>query len=93
MNVATWSIGMSDEQDQLTRLIQERLRITGDGVVLVMPDKDLEAVGEQCLIATHGVSDRKTFGKVCMQTVLGILLRPALNKNFVLSSDNTQPVS
>lgn len=58
-----------------SREVAPHVRVVGgDDVVIDAPDSLLEEVGESCMIATHGVSDIKTFGRACAHAVASILL-------------------
>lgn len=67
----------NDTAARSSREVAPHVRVVGgDDVVIDAPDSLIEEVGENCMIATHGVSDIKTFGRACALVVASLLLRP-----------------
>ena len=64
------------ETATLASRLETHLRRRGDDVVVVAPDSELEVVGEEIMIATHGVSDVKKLGHIALAVAARFFTRP-----------------
>lgn len=64
---------MKTEALELSEFLETYTRRSGEEIFILLPDSDLEEIGEDCLIVTHGTIDRKTVGRAVLQTVINYL--------------------
>jgi broad specificity polyphosphatase/5'/3'-nucleotidase SurE len=70
--------GDSETATTLASRLERHLRRRGDDVVVVAPDAELEVVGEEIVIATHGVSDAKKIGHIALAVAARFFTRSRL---------------
>jgi hypothetical protein len=72
---------MKRDAQELTEYLNANVRRSGDKIFIILPNSDLEEVGEDCLIATHGTIDRKKVGRAVLQKIISYLYARARFEN------------